>query len=294
MDAGPRRPRRLHGRRTDGLVDGLRPRAITRPGEAQPAEPWTRLTLARGAANYAVTTLNDLARGSKLVRATDPRAANAQTAPDTPGAATTVTLDGAARTARSPRTTSSATRRRTRASGPSTRSTSSSSAPSGRDPAIVTAGLAYCEERGDCMFVGSVPRGVDRRRHGDRVRRRLPGQEGLRRALRAVDRRPRPARAGADADQADPAHRPRHRRLRPDRDDARHLQGARRRRGAAARRARRRVPAQRRRAHRPRRDRAASTGSARSPAPGSWSTRRGRSAPTSAGATSTSGCSSTT
>ncbi len=27
------------------------------------------------------------------------------------------------------------------------------------DPAIVNAGLAYCEERGDCMFVGSVPQG---------------------------------------------------------------------------------------------------------------------------------------
>ena len=169
--------------------------AITRPGEAQPAETWTRLTLGRGAANYAVTTLNDLALGSKLVRATDPRAANAQTSPDTPGGATTVTLDGAGDGAVAANDFIGDESAHTgfRAFDPldvqlvcTERS----------DPAIVNAGLDYCEERGDCMFVGSVPQGVRRRRHGDRVRRRLPGQEGVRRALRALDRRPRPARAG--------------------------------------------------------------------------------------------------
>ena len=96
MGPGPRRPQgtsRPTGTVVSSTDFGL---AVSRPGETQPAELWTRLTLTRGAANYAVTTLNDIARGSKLVRASDPRAAAAQTAPDTPGVATTAVLDGAA------------------------------------------------------------------------------------------------------------------------------------------------------------------------------------------------------
>jgi phage tail sheath protein FI len=130
--------------------------AITRAGETQPAELWTRLTLARGADNYAVTTLNDLARGSKLVRATDPRAADAQTARDVPNAATTATLAGGGdgTVANGDFIGDEAAHTGFRAFDPldvqlvcTERS----------DPAIVSAGLAYCEERGDCMFVGSVP-----------------------------------------------------------------------------------------------------------------------------------------
>jgi phage tail sheath protein FI len=129
---------------------------ISRPGEAQPAETWTRLTLRRGVANYAITALNDVARGSKLVRASDPRAADAQTAPDTPGTATTVTLangkDGTV--ASSDFIGDEGAHTGFRAFDPldiqlvCTERT---------DPAIVTAGLDYCEERGDCMFIGSVP-----------------------------------------------------------------------------------------------------------------------------------------
>jgi phage tail sheath protein FI len=130
--------------------------AVTRPGDTQPTELWTRLTLARGADNYAVTALNDVARGSRLIRAADPRAAGAQTTADTPGAATTVTLagggDGSVTTADF--IGDETTHTGFRAFDPldvqlvcTERS----------DPAIVTAGLDYCEERGDCMFVGSVP-----------------------------------------------------------------------------------------------------------------------------------------
>jgi phage tail sheath protein FI len=130
--------------------------ALTAAGQTQPAETWTRLTLARGSANYAVTTLNDVARGSKLVHATDPRAADAQAAADTPGTATTVTLGGGGDG------TVSATdfvgdelaRTGFRAFDPfdvqlvcTERS----------DPIVVQAGLDYCAERGDCMFVGAVP-----------------------------------------------------------------------------------------------------------------------------------------
>lgn len=33
--------------------------------------------------------------------------------------------------------------------------------PESTDPAVVTAGLTYCENRGDCMFIGSTPFGID-------------------------------------------------------------------------------------------------------------------------------------
>jgi phage tail sheath protein FI len=129
--------------------------SVARPGEAA-SELWTRLTLARGAANYAVTTLNDPARGSKLVRASDPRAVDAQTTPDTPAAATTATLangaDGAVTNADFIGDEVSHTGFRAfDALDVQLVCTERS------DPAIVNAGLAYCEERGDCMFVGSVP-----------------------------------------------------------------------------------------------------------------------------------------
>ena len=132
--------------------------AVTRAGETQPAETWTRLTLVRGDANYAVTRLNDVALGSKLIRASDPRAADAQTAADTPGIATTVTLANGADGSVS-------------ASdfiGDETTHTGFHAfdafdvqlvCTERGDPAIVTAGLDYCEERGDCMFVGSVLEG---------------------------------------------------------------------------------------------------------------------------------------
>jgi phage tail sheath protein FI len=132
--------------------------AITRPGETQAAETWTRLTLARGDANYAVTRLNDVALGSKLVRANDPRAVDAQTTPDTPGAATTVTLvnggDGTVAPIDFIGDESAHTGFRAFDSFDIQLVCTERG-----DPAIVTAGLDYCEERGDCMFIGSVPEG---------------------------------------------------------------------------------------------------------------------------------------
>lgn len=130
--------------------------AVSRPGETEPSELWTRLTLARGAANYAVSTLNDIARGSKLVRVSDPRAADAQTVADTPGAATTVSFaNGADGTVANGDFIGDEVAhtgfRAFDALDVQLVCTERS------DPAIVSAGLAYCEERGDCMFIGSVP-----------------------------------------------------------------------------------------------------------------------------------------
>ncbi len=198
--------------------------AVTRPGEAQPAETWTRLTLLRGATNYAVTTLNDQARGSKLVKASDPRAANVQAVPDTPGIATTVTLGGGAdgTTASSDFIGDEGARTGFRRVRPA------------RHPARLHRAHRSGDRRsrpgllrgaGRLHVRRSRPGGLGRRRHRDRVRCRLPGQEGVRRALRAVDLGLRPARPRADPDQADPADRARDGRLRPDRVDARHLQG---------------------------------------------------------------------
>ncbi len=130
--------------------------AITRPGEPQPAETWPRLTLRRGAPNYAATMLNDPLRGSKLVRASDPRPANDQTTPDTPGREVTATLANGSDGTVSPNDFI----------GDETAHTGFSAfdpldvqlvTTERTDTAIVRAALDYCEERGDCMFVGAVP-----------------------------------------------------------------------------------------------------------------------------------------
>lgn len=130
--------------------------AVSQPGEAQPAELWTRLTLARGATNYAVTVLNDASRGSKLVRASDPRPADGQTTPDTPGEQVSVTLGGGSDGSVSSGDYVGDEGEHTgyRAFDPLEVQLLSTDR---TDTAIVRAGLDYCAERGDCMFVGSVP-----------------------------------------------------------------------------------------------------------------------------------------
>ena len=137
--------------------------------------------------------------------------------------------------------------------------------------------IAYCERRGDAMFVGAVPRGLrPRGRQGLRRRRcaaarctaRCTGR-GSRSSTRWTSPAPQPLVCG-------PAGRPRARHLRADRRRARRLEGAGRRRGPPGRRARRRVRHDRRRPHRPGQATAASTASARCRARASSSTPRGR------------------
>jgi phage tail sheath protein FI len=124
-------------------------------GTASTVETWSRLTLRRDAANYAQTILNDTLRGSRYVLAADPRAPDA--ALDSPGSSrvdlaggsdgtvgvTDITGDEAAHTglhAFDPFDIQLICTERS-------------------DPAIVNAALTYCEDRGDCMFVGSAPEG---------------------------------------------------------------------------------------------------------------------------------------
>jgi phage tail sheath protein FI len=125
-------------------------------GDPVVLETFPRLTLERGAAAYAPTVLNDSARGSRYITATDPRAANV-TAVDSPGT-TSANLTGGG----------DGTVSATDISGDENTHTGFHAfdavdiqllATERGDPAIVNAALAYCEGRGDCMFVGSVPEG---------------------------------------------------------------------------------------------------------------------------------------
>ena len=129
--------------------------AVGRAGEPA-TETWPRLTLRRGAANYAPAILNDPLRGSKLVRATDPRAAGDQTTPDTPGREVVATLGGGGDGTVSANDFigDEATHTGFRAFDP----LDVQLLATGRtDPAVVRAALDYCEARGDCMFIGAVP-----------------------------------------------------------------------------------------------------------------------------------------
>lgn len=100
--------------------------------------------------------LNDQARGSKLVRAGDPRDVANQSNADTPGQAVTVTLgsgsDGTI--AAGDFIGDVGARTGLRSFDPfdiqllCTERT---------DPAVVQAALDYCALRGDCMFIGTVP-----------------------------------------------------------------------------------------------------------------------------------------
>ena len=58
--------------------------------------------------------------------------------------------------------------------------------PESTDAAVVTAGLTYCENRGDCVFIGATPPGIDVDAAVG-VRPGLPGKQGVRRALLPVD-----------------------------------------------------------------------------------------------------------
>ena len=199
-------------------------------------EIWSGLSMESDVANYAVAVLNNAATGSKFVRGVDlasvsgigldrPADLAAPVQFDTggvDGVATSTNFigDAAAHTGFNAFDTFDVqlvTCERT-------------------DPAIAAAGIAYCESRDDCMYVGAVPEGALDARNRARLRPSAAGHEALRRALRALDPGGRPDRTRRRANQADPARRPRDGRLRPDRD-ARAASGRRRpatRRGCAA------------------------------------------------------------
>lgn len=122
---------------------------------AATSETFGRLTMARTAANYAPVVINDSLRGSKLVVASDARAAN-QTVAEAPGGSSTVQLATGAGGAPGVNDYS----------GDSAAHTGWFSfdaheinllACDRNDAAIVRGGLDYCQGRGDCMLIGSVP-----------------------------------------------------------------------------------------------------------------------------------------
>jgi phage tail sheath protein FI len=129
----------------------------TAGGPATVVETWARLSLARDAANYAPVVLNDLARGSRYLRLVDPRASSV-TGPDTPGASSAALAGG-----------NDGTISATDIIGDQGAHTGLHSfdavdiqllATERSDPVIVEAALTYCEDRGEAMFVGSVPAGA--------------------------------------------------------------------------------------------------------------------------------------
>jgi phage tail sheath protein FI len=126
-----------------------------RDGVPVTVETWERLTLRRVAANYAVTVLNDPLRGSKYVTVTDARAAT-ETGAASPGRSAAVTLaNGTGGTVDANDFIGDA------AGHTGLRALDALDvqlvATERTDPAVVIAALAYCEGRGDCMFVGAVP-----------------------------------------------------------------------------------------------------------------------------------------
>ena len=124
-------------------------------GAAVQVESWSRLTLQRPAPNNAATVVNDPLRGSRYVTVADVRPP-AQVGPDSPGRPASVPLAGA---------TDGTLGTADIIGDQATHTGFFAFDPfdvqlvccERTDPGIVNAALAYCEGRGDCMFVGSVP-----------------------------------------------------------------------------------------------------------------------------------------
>jgi phage tail sheath protein FI len=125
--------------------------------DANVVETWTGLSMESDLPNYAPTVLNDSLRGSRFVRAFDLKN-NSTPGVDQPAALAftrfTPGRDGIPTAADF-------------AGDPATRTGWNAFDPydvqllccERTDPAIVAAALGYCEQRGDCIFVGAVPEG---------------------------------------------------------------------------------------------------------------------------------------
>jgi uncharacterized protein len=117
-------------------------------------ETFTELSLDHSAERYVVATVNDALRGSKYVVAADIRQP-ASTAPDSPPPST-VTLGGGADGTSGTNDILGDEAKRTGFHAFDATSVQLVCCDS-TDPAVVVAALGYCQNRGDCMFVGSVP-----------------------------------------------------------------------------------------------------------------------------------------
>jgi phage tail sheath protein FI len=125
---------------------------------AHVVETWNALSMEADAANYAVTMLNDPIMGSKYVTAVDQHSASGVGA-DVPAANATFTaltggLDG------TPTSNDFIGDQATHTGFYAFDSSDVQLLGCERtDPAITTAALGYCANRGDCTFVGAVPQG---------------------------------------------------------------------------------------------------------------------------------------
>jgi phage tail sheath protein FI len=125
---------------------------------AHVVETWNALSMEADAANYTVTMLNDPIMGSKYVTAVDQHSASGVGA-DVPAANATFTaltggLDG------TPTSNDFIGDQATHTGFYAFDSSDVQLLGCERtDPAITTAALGYCANRGDCTFVGAVPQG---------------------------------------------------------------------------------------------------------------------------------------
>jgi phage tail sheath protein FI len=120
-------------------------------------ETFTSLSLDHSAANFVETAMNDTLRGSRYVVAADVRQP-ASTKPDSFAASSTTLTGGTDGTAGTNDLIGDEVARTGFHAFDAT--SVQLVCCDSSDPAVVVAGLGYCEQRGDCMFVGSVPAGT--------------------------------------------------------------------------------------------------------------------------------------
>jgi hypothetical protein len=120
-------------------------------------ESWTGLTMVRAAERYVVRVLNDATQGSKWVKVDDARPQNTVGAELIPATdpATPATLDGGTAPTPGDNDWLGDATKHTGLTAFDPRSVQLIGVDTS-DPEVIRGSLDYCEQRGDCMFVGSV------------------------------------------------------------------------------------------------------------------------------------------
>ena len=133
--------------------------SVLRAGATPPVEVWDGLSLQEDVPNYAVKVLNDPDVGSRYLVATDRNPSAPGVKADPAPGATQLALG--AETAPGDTAWVGDASARTGLFAFDTLRIQLLACPETQAPSVVTAALAYCENRGDAMFVGTAPRGID-------------------------------------------------------------------------------------------------------------------------------------
>jgi hypothetical protein len=125
---------------------------------AHQVESWTALSMEHDAANYAVSIINDPITGSKYIDVTDLHSASPVGA-NVPAAVPAYTAFTQGRDG-TPTSNDFIGNQSTHTGFYAFDALTVQLVTCERtDPAILTAALTYCEDRGDCMYIGAVPQG---------------------------------------------------------------------------------------------------------------------------------------